>query len=192
MLTFDMRAFEQAARNMKGAQDQVAFAVSVALNKAVLNTENRLARETWASHTANRNKGFLRAALAPEFSDKKQLRVALFDSLGRAKLYDHSHGGTAAAKGRFAIPTSRVTRTGKGVRQTQKPANLKNKVVLGGLIFQAVGRGKNKKLQLMFTLKNAVQIKKDVPLVEDFNRFMREEARREFPKAMLKAMRTRR
>jgi hypothetical protein len=34
MLTFDMRAFEEAARSMKAAQDQVQFAISQALNKA--------------------------------------------------------------------------------------------------------------------------------------------------------------
>jgi hypothetical protein len=64
--------------------------------------------------------------------------------------------------------------------------------VKGGLIFQAVGKGKASRLQLMFKLQPTNQVKADVPFRRDFQRFMVEEVRREFPKAMMKAMRTRR
>lgn len=192
MLSFDVRDFERIASSMRGAQDQMAFAISVSLNKAAQNTENRLASETWASHVQVRNRGFLRAALDIERSDKRNLRVTVFDKLGRANLSLHETGGTARSKtGRFAIPTSRVRKGAKGVVQSQRPANLSRKVVKDGLIFQKVGRGKSERLQLMFKLQPTNQVKADVPFHRDFNRFMREEARREFPKAMAKAMRTR-
>lgn len=193
MLTFDMRAFEEAARSMKAARDQMPFAISVALNKAAQVTEARLASETWARHVEVRNRGFIRAALEIERSDKRNLRVAVYDRLGRANLKLHDTGGTARSKGgRFAIPTSKVRKGSKGVIASQRPANLKRKVVKGGLIFQAVGTGKASRLQLMFNLRPTNQVKADVPFRRDFQRFMREEMRREFPKAMLKAMRTRR
>lgn len=192
MFNLDMAAFEKMASNVGGMQDQIPFALSRALNKAVLNTENRLATETWPQHVTVRNRSFLKAALAPEFSDKRKLRVALVDKLGRAALALHAHGGTKQARGSFAIPTKRVSRGSKGVVQSQRPASLKNKVVKGGLIFQAVGRGKNKKLALMFTLKPTTKVKADVPFHQEFARFMSEEAKREFPRAVVQAMRTRR
>ena len=193
MLTFDMRAFEQAAQNMRAARDQVPFAISVALNKAAQVTESRLASETWARHVEVRNRGFIRAALEIERSDKRNLRVAIYDRLGRANFKLHDTGGTARSKGgRFAIPTARARKGSKGVIASQRPANLKRKVVKGGLIFQAVGKGKASRLQLMFKLQPTNQVKADVPFRRDFQRFMVEEVRREFPKAMMKAMRTRR
>ncbi|TXN14714.1 hypothetical protein FV219_03120 [Methylobacterium sp. WL122] len=192
MLTFDMRAFEQVARDMRAAQDQVPYAISQALNRAALNTQKRLASETWAQRTANRNKQFIRNALDVEFSDKRRLRVGIVDKLNRAHLDEHDKGGTVRGRGNLAIPTARVVRTGKGIRPSQKPLNFSRPVRKGNLLFQAVGRGKNAKLQLMYKLQPAYQIKPDVPFTVDFQRFMREEARREFPKAMAKAMRTRR
>jgi hypothetical protein len=192
MFQIDMAPFEKMAANVGAMQDQVPFAISRALNKAVLNTENRLATETWPQHVTVRNRSFLKAALSPEFSDKRNLRVALVDKLGRAALQLHAKGGTKQATRNFAIPTKRVSRNAKGVVQSQKPGSLKNKVVKGGLIFQAVGRGKNKKLQLLYTLKPTTKVKADVPFYSEFGRFMREEAKREFPKAIAQAMRTRR
>ncbi|GJE45937.1 hypothetical protein [Methylobacterium soli] len=192
MISFDLSALEQAARNVGAASDQIPYAISRTLNRAVLNAENRLAGETWPSHVTVRNRGFLKAALAPEFSKKDNLRVALVDKLGRASLNLHDKGGTKTARGRFAIPTSRVRRGSKGVVASQRPGELKRKVVKGGLIFQAVGKGKNQRLQLMFKLQSSSRVKADVPLRKDFARFMREEMWRELPKAVAQAMATRR
>ena len=57
MLTFDVRDFERAARDLKAARDQLPFAISLALNKAAAATESRLASETWATHTARATTG---------------------------------------------------------------------------------------------------------------------------------------
>ena len=192
MVTFDLSAFEAHAARIDGAIDQIPFAISRALNKAVLNTENRLASETWPSHVTVRNRGFLKAALEPVFSTKQNLRVELFDKPKRASLGLHAKGGVKKAKGNFAIPTARVRRGARGVVATQQPANLKRKVVKNGLIFQAVGKGKNQRLQLMFKLQPTTRVKADVPFHRDFARFMQAEVVREFPKAMAQAMRTRR
>ncbi|AWN43153.1 hypothetical protein [Methylobacterium durans] len=170
------------------------FAISRTLNQAVLRTRDRLADETWPSHVKVRNRAFIKAALRqPEFSKKTDLRVALVDRIGRATLNLHDKGGVKRAQsGRFAIPTSRVRRGSKGVVASQRPGNLKRKVVKDGLIFQAVGKGKTQRLQLMFKLQAATRVKADVPFRRDFARFMQEEMRRELPKAVAQAMRTRR
>ncbi|WP_407529418.1 hypothetical protein [Methylobacterium oryzisoli] len=192
MISFDLSAFEAAARQMDVAPDQVAFAISRTLNMAAVATENRLATETWPSHVTVRNRGFLKAALKPEFSTKRNLRVALVDRLGRGHLKLHAKGGTKLARGQFAIPSRNVTRTARGVRQNQKPANLPRKVVKGGLIFQARGKGKNQRLALMYKMQGATQQPADVPFYRDWQRFMRQEVQRAFPRAVAEAMRTRR
>jgi hypothetical protein len=194
VIQFDLSGLERAARDVGASADQIPFAISRTLNQAVLKTRDRLADETWPSHVKVRNKAFIKAALRqPEFSRKTNLRVALVDRIGRATLNLHDKGGVKTAQtGRFAIPTSRVRRGSKGVVPSQRPGELKRKVVKGGLIFQAVGKGKDQRLQLMFTLKPSSRVKADVPFRRDFDRFMREEMRRELPKAVAQAMRTRR
>ena len=193
MLNFDFSAFDRVASRMGTAADQIPFAISVALNKAAQTTENRLADETWAKHVQVRNRGFLRSALRIERSNRRNLRVAIFDSLGRANLGLHDKGGIAKPRnGRFAIPTKRVRKGAKGVVQSQRPSVLARKVVKKGLIFQKVGRGKNEKLQLMYKLQASNKIKADVPFHADFKRFMEDEITREFPKALAQAMAGRR
>ena len=194
MLSFDMRDFERAADAVKATRDQLPFAISLALNKAAAATETRLAKDTWATHTANRNKGFFKYAMGLDPATKGRLHVSLYDQYGRGKIKLHAKGGIAQAKGRFAVPTSAVRRTSHGVAANMRPSaiNPKRKVVKGGLIFQASGKGEHRKLTLLYKLTPNVRIEADVPLERDFARFMREEMVREFPLAVKRAMRTRR
>ena len=195
MLTLDLREFERAADRMGGAADQVAFALSGALNDAVKVARKTLVEQTWPNNVTVRNRNFIRNALLTEFSSKRSLRVAITNTGtagNRAHLKLHMTGGTKPARGRLAIPSKRVVRTAKGVRQSQRPANLKRAVVKGNRIFQAEGKGKNSKLRLMFTLAPRARIKKEVPFDEEFIRVMSSEVRRTFPAAMARAMKTRR
>src|ERR1700712_4961198 len=154
MLTLDLRALERAADAVKATRDQLPFAISLALNNAAAATETRLARETWGTHTANRNKGFFKAAMAIDMATKARLQVALYNSKGRAKIALHAHGGTAVAKGRFAILTSAVRKTSHGVAASQRPGAIypKRNVVKDGLIFRASGKGERRKLTLLYKL----------------------------------------
>lgn len=195
MLTLDLREFERAAERMGGAADQIAFALSGALNDAVKIARRTLIDQTWPKHVEVRNRNFLRNALLSEFATKTNLRVAITNTGtagNRAHLKLHMTGGTKQARGRLAIPSKRVVRTGKGVRQSQRPANLKRAVVKGNRIFQAEGKGKNSKLRLMYVLASAARQPRDVPFDSDFARVMLDEARRTFPARMAAAMRTRR
>jgi hypothetical protein len=110
--------------------------------------------ETWATHTASRNKSFFKAAMALEPATKGRLQVSLYDQTGRGNLKLHVKGGAAQAKGKFAIPTKAVRRTGRCITQSQRPRNFdpKRKVVKGGLIFQASGKGEHRKLTLLYKL----------------------------------------
>ncbi|GGC90483.1 hypothetical protein [Chelatococcus reniformis] len=192
-IKFDLRDFERASRQIGGAADQVPFALAGALNTALFNTRKKLVTETWPKSVTVRNRSFLSAALRVETATKGKLEGAIFDSMGRAHLGLHARGGTKRpARGMLAIPTARVRRTARGVAANQKPSMLKRSVRKGNLIFQETGRGKAKRLELMYKLAPMARIKKDVPFVEDFRRSMLAEVRVAFPAAMAKAMRTRR
>ena len=191
MLTFDLSEFERASRRIGGAIDQVPYALSLALNEAARRTRLALI-DLWPRYVEARKQNFIRVALQTEFATKRDLRVAIFDKLGRAHLGLHAHGGIKQARGRLAIPTKAVRRGASGVVQSQRPANLKRAVVKGNLIFQAQGRGKSTKLRLMYKLQPTARIKADVPFAQEFRRVMALEARRAFPAAMARALRTRR
>lgn len=191
-LQIDMSEFNRTARSIGGAVDQVPFALSVALNEAAQLTRQHLITETWPRSVTVRNHNFMRAALRIEFSTKANLRVSIFDSLGRAHLKLHAEGGTKQARGRLAIPTSRVVRGASGVAQAQRPRNLPGAVLKGNLLFRKVGRGKSSKLQLMYKLAASASLRKDVPFREDFATVMRHGVTKAFPTAMHRAMATRR
>jgi hypothetical protein len=191
-LRIDFSAFERKAALIGGAVDQVPFALSRALNDAVKQTRQHLVQDVWPTAVQVRNRGFIGAALRMEFSTKHKLEVSIYDRLGRAHLALHAKGGTKQARGRLAIPTKRVARGASGVRRNQLPRNLKRAVVKGDMIFQATGRGKNSRLLLMYALRKAAQIRKDVPFVEQFKATMMREAAQAFPERMVAAMKSRR
>lgn len=192
MLNLDMREFEQATRRLGGAFDQIPFALANAMNDGVKATRAFLVENTWPSHVEVRNKRFIATALKTNFASKNNLTVEIYDALGRGHLALHAKGGVKPARSRLAIPTARVSRGASGVRASQRPANLKRKVVKKGLIFQAVGRGKASKLQLMFKLAPSARIKAAVPFAADFARIMARETRAAFPARLRQAMATRR
>ncbi|TCR60953.1 hypothetical protein [Bosea sp. BK604] len=209
MLQLDLREFERKARDIGGAIDQVPFALAGALNDALFKARDHLINQTWPHAITVRNPNFIRAALNVDKATKGKLAGAVFDRLGRASLNLHAKGGTKAARGRLAIPSTAVKgqRTAKGVPRRLRPATAPNTFRKGDAIFQRVGWKPNgaakrtsksaastdkRRVQLLFTLRRAAQIRKDVPFVEDFRRVVLEEVRRSFPQRMARAMATRR
>lgn len=193
-LKLDMSQFQRAALNAGGAIDQVPFALSKALNDAVKVTRDYLITETWPRSVEVRNQQFMRASLRMEFSDKRNLSVSIRDVLGHGNLELHAKGGAKRVVGRAAMPTpaAKAHRGARGIQFNYRPMSLRRAVLKGNLLFQAVGRGKNSKLQLMYKLVRSVTVKKDVPFHEDFATVMRREVSRAFPIAMQRAMSTRR
>ncbi len=210
MLHLDLSEFERKARDIGGAIDQVPFALAGALNDALFKARDHLINQTWPNSITVRNPSFIRAALNVEKATKGNLRGAVFDRLGRGNLKLHAKGGTKQARGRLAIPSTAVKgqRTAKGVPRRLRPASAPNTFRKGDAIFQRVGwqpkgtsNGKRRatssptdkrRVQLLFTLKRAAQMRKDVPFIEDFNRVVLDEVRRTFPARMARAMATRR
>lgn len=184
----DLSEFERAAKEMGGWIDQVPYALSLAMNDSALGARQFIIDTTWPKSVTVRKQNFLRAALRTRFASKRNLEVVVYDVLNRASLQLHATGGVKKARGRLAIPSRRVTRTGSGVRSDQKPRNLRNAVVKGNAIFQRIGR--KGQLRLMYVLRPDARIKRDVPFYEDFEQEFLRQMHKRFPLALEKAMRT--
>lgn len=197
-IKFDIKDVERHARALQGAKDQVPFALALALNKAAENTRELLIRE-WPQRVHVRQGGFIRYALRRgEKAMKNRLRVEIYDQTGKSFLQRLETGGIHAARGsNLAIPVETSVRVGAhGVRKSQLPRNLPNAVLLNkngrAGIYQRRGKGKRKKLKLMYLLRPAVHVPSKMPFGVDFDISMRNEVRTSFPAAMARAMKTRR
>jgi hypothetical protein len=190
---FDTGELFKKIEQWGAAADQMPYALSRALNDAVMDARRHLVDRTWPEHVTVRNSQFIGWALHIEFSDKYNLEAKIYDqSKGNVHLTPHDKGGVKTAQGRFAIPTKAVTLTAHGERTDQKPANLRNKVVIGSSIYQQQGRGKNKKLVKMYTLAHQAKQPADVPFSEDFKTVISARINAYFLPRMTEAMATRR
>lgn len=195
-IKFDVREFEQRTKELEGTLDQMPFALALALTDAANITKQALVDE-WPQHVTQRNPGFIKRALQVKPATKHDLRVEIYDSLGRAHLELHADGGIKQAKGKFAIPVeSNVKRGARGVSRSKWPRSLSNSFVAdlhgkGAALWVRYGR-KGRRLRLMYALRAAVPVRKDVPFRETFATSMMRELRESFPAAMKRAMSTRR
>ena len=194
-LTFDLRDFQRIARDLRALENQIPFALAQALNASAEVARKEVIETTWPEHVEARNRTFMRAALTTkgERATKRNLRVVVYDRLGRASLSLHEKGGTKRPRGAtLAVPSGdlQARRTGKGVPKGLRPRAIPNSFKKGDGIYQRVGTGKGRGLKLMYVLKTSAPIKADVPFHADFNRAMRRTLPVQFRIAMHKAMAT--
>lgn len=196
-LKFDVAEFEKRAVALDGAIDQVPFALSLALNKAATNARQVLISDTWPRHVTQRNSGFIRWALRTVFATKASLRVEIYDQSPdhRGHLELHAKGGVKTGKrGRLAIPPKgSVTRTGRGVRASQRPAAIIARTPKEALRITPRGIfvGEGGRLVLKYLFRQSVQQPADVPFDDAFRDAIREDVRTSFPAALMRAMRGR-
>jgi hypothetical protein len=194
-LQLDMKAFEQAAKRLNAAADQVPYALSRAMNDAVRETRERLANETWPTHVTVRSSTFMRRALQTVFSNKYNLTVIVYDALQHANLFQHAFGGVKRVSTRnIAIPLKNwVKYTAHGVSAVQLPRAIIANTPKRALRITPTGIfvGEAGRLRLRYKLQPTAQINADVPFQEDFIRFMREATEKAFPQRIAEAMATR-
>ena len=191
ILKFDFSSFHRMADRLGVAAKQLPFALANALNQSAFATRSSLIQE-WPQHVKARNPAFIGWALGVRKASRGNLTVVISDerSQGRGHLFLHAKGGAKPARGRLAIPSMNVRRGRTGVVSGQRPKNLRRSFRRGDVVYAVTGRGKRKKLKLMYTLKTGAQIKKDMPFFEIFRETMTREMMQRAPKAMLEAMRT--
>ncbi|HLH95028.1 MAG TPA: hypothetical protein VKW08_07910 [Xanthobacteraceae bacterium] len=195
-LVIDTRDFELRAKELHAQIDQVPYALALAMNQAAKNTRQALVQGTWPSHVTQRNQGFISRALRTNFANKRNLRIEIYDSLGRAHLKLHDAGGTKQARGRLAIPPpGAVSRMASGaVRKNQKPHAIVVNTPKRALRITPKGIyvGKGGRLHLMYAFAPRANQPADVPFEADFRHDMLVELRTSFPAALSKALATRR
>lgn len=194
-IKFDFSQFERAVEGIGGAIEQLPYALSVAMNEAAFTTRRHLVERTWPSHVTVRNTRFLNAALRIEKATKNSLVVSITDAgaPGRARLKQHDEGGTKLPKGsNLAIPAR--SSQALGVRQGRRisPKSIPNTFRKGDAVYQRTGKGGRDGLRLLFVLKSSAKQPADVPLSKDFRDAMAAAMRDSFPKAMAKALASRR
>lgn len=195
-IEFDMRDFERKAAEIGGAIDQIPFALANAMTSAAFKAREVLVNETWPSHVQQRNRAFIRRALRIEKARKGDLRVEIYDDLGRGNLQLHAKGGTRSAHSRrLAIPPSGTAqrKAGGAIKAGALPKALIAKTPKRALRITPKGIfvGEGGRLRLKYVFKPSASIDKDVPFYEDFQRVMREEVAATFPASMRRAMQTR-
>lgn len=197
-LRFNLTDFEAKAKALGGAQDQVQFALSLALNNAVRNARNVLVQDTWPQHVTQRNPAFIGRALRTKFATKSDLHVEIYDDLQRGSLKLHAEGGTKVARKRLAIPVSgsapRASRGAHGVRKSLRPGAIIASTPKRALRITAKGIfvGKSGRLNLMYAFKPSAVQPADVPFEAAFRQAIKDDVRTSFPAAMARAMSTRR
>jgi hypothetical protein len=195
MLSFKMSGFEKVARKLKATQDQLPYAISRTLNEAAFRTRQHLINTTWPSSVQARNSGFMRGALRVQTSSKTNLRVAIYDALGRGNLLQHAQGGIKRPikASRLAIPVSGWVRyTATGIDKDQLPRAIMAytpkralRVTRDGLFVGQGGR-----LHMLYSFKDQAAIRKDVPFQEHFNQQMVKNVTELFPRFLEEAMAT--
>ncbi|RYC29182.1 hypothetical protein D3273_25290 [Lichenibacterium minor] len=150
MVTFRIDGLDRLLRNLGEFERQIPFAMAQALNRSADQAREELPA-VWAQHITARNPNFLKSAMTTkgERATKSRLRVVLYDRFGTANLNLHDKGGTARARGAFAIATrtSGITarRGQKGVPKGLRPRNLANAFAKTGksgdlVIYQRSGK----------------------------------------------------
>jgi hypothetical protein len=196
-LEFDFSGFKRAAEQLNAAADQIPFALSQALNDGAEIVRKELIADVWPSHVKVRNARFIGAALTTKGrrATKRNLRVEIYDRLGRGSLALHETGGAKRPRGAaLAVPSKalQATRTSKGIPAGMRPRALPNSFKKGDALYQRTGKGKTKGLKLAYVLKPSTAIKPTVPFHRDFDDAMRIEVRRAFGPRIQAAMKSRR
>jgi hypothetical protein len=196
VIGIDWSDAQRVMANLKAAEDQMPFAMALALNAATEKTRKHLITETWSgSHGIKvRNPSFIGASLTTKGTraTKRQLETEIYDKLGRGHLMMHARGGVRKPQGRshMAVPSSKLPKGSRGVPSGLRPKNLQNAVRIKDALY--VRDKRSGKLKLMYVLKSATRIPKRVPFFEDYQTVMRRELMRALPIAVERAMSTRR
>ncbi len=177
-------------------RNQMPFAMAGALNAVAEIGRRTLIEDTWPRHVTVRDANFLKAALTTrgKRATKRNLRVEVYDRLGRANLTLHETGGTKKPRGKaIAVPSAALQgrRSSRGVPKGLRPRAVPNSFVKGDVLYQRIGgKGKDRHLRLMYVLKPTTRIGARVPFHADFDGAVRRAFPGQFRTAMRRAMST--
>lgn len=190
----------QVQKAMQGLSKQLPFAMSQALNSTAFDIRKQIVDRTYPQSFNVKNKRFANAMFRVEKASKRKLSAAVFDRLGKDYMAMQAEGGTKLPRGRnIAIPgrANQRTSTGKIPRARQPRQIIASgkayKTTLRGgqqAIVQPQGRGKVKRLKVMYVLEQTARIPKRFDFYEDANTVSRRKFDKNFSKAFARAKAT--
>lgn len=167
----------QVQKALQGFSKQMPFALSQTLNGTAKAVRKQIVERTYPQSFTVRNKRFAGAMFRIEFASKRKLTASVFDRLDKDFMAMQAEGGTKLPRGRnIAIPgrANQRTSTGKIPRARQPRQIIASgkayKTTLRGgqqAIVQPQGRGKVKRLKVMYVLEQTARIPKRFPFYED-------------------------
>jgi hypothetical protein len=189
---WDFSDWQQTAMAIGAAENQVPYAMALAMNRAADITRSFLIRHTWPGAIKQRNASFIAASLTTRGAraNKRSLSVEIYDRLNRGNLLMQALGGVRTPRGgsNLAIPASDIPRSGRGVPGRLRPRNMGNRAFkLRDKLYTRTTKGR---LKLLYALKHATPIPRRVPFHADFAASMHREMMRTLPAAIQRAMGT--
>ena len=185
---------------LQGFSKQMPFAMSQALNSTAFDVRKQIVERTYPQSFTVRNKRFASTMFRVEKATKRKLSSAVFDRLGKDYMVKQAEGGIKTPRGNnVAIPGRVNTRTSTGkIPRAKTPRNLLSngkayKTTLRGgqqAIVQPQGRGKTKRLKVMYVLEPQARIPQRFDFYEDANKVSRRNFDKNFAKAFKRAKAT--
>ena len=165
------------------------FVLAGLLNEGAFKARQVWINQTWPSHVQQRNAAFMNAALRVERADKRHLRVALQDRLGREFLQRLAKGGIKRSihSNKLGVPLKGWARfSARCIRPSQKIKAIIANTPKPALRITPQGLfvGENGRLQLRYSWKQQVVQPKRVPFYEDWAYVMSESLRTGFADKM--------
>ena len=192
ILKFDFSRFQRTADRLGVAAQQLPYAFSRAMNQSAFAARQDLI-SAWPQYVQSKNPGFIRWASGVEPAIKSDLTVRITDAraAGKELLQPLVDGGPDNAQGsRLAVPVSGQRRGARAILPSQWPRNIKGAFRKGDAIYTVVGKGRNKRVKLLYVLKSSVPVPKQVPFRQIFADNMTREMQQRAPAAKLDAMKT--
>ena len=178
---------------------QLPFATAGALTDTAFDVRKHVVEKTFPRDFDLKNKRFAGATLRVEKANKRKLRAAVYDRLGREYLETQARGGVKRPiDGRnIAIPTHHIKRTASGkVGAAKRPRAVLGKpntfirrTSSGGQILQK-GRRKSAPLKTLYQLVPLARIPKRLRFYEDAAKVVQRRMVPNFKKSFERAMRT--
>ena len=178
---------------------QLPFATAGALTDTAFDVRKHVVEKTFPRDFDLRNKRFAGAALRVDKANKRKLRAAVYDPLGREYLETHARGGIKKPiDGRnIAIPTQHIKRTASGKLSAAK----RPRAVLGkpntfigwtsrGVQILQKGRCKSASIKTFYQLVPMARIPKRLRFYEDAAKVVQRRMVPNFKKSFERAVRT--
>jgi len=177
---------------------QLPFATAGALTATAFDVRKHVVEKTFPRDFDLRNKRFAGAVLRVEKANKRKLRAAVYDRLGREYLETQARGGIKRPTGQWiSIPTQHIKRTAAGkIGKAKRPRNIVNKP---NVFFRHQGptpdivrmpRGKGKSLEVLYQLVPLARIPKRLRFYEDAAKVVQRRMVPNFKKSFERALRT--